>query len=184
LGSEDRESLSDIARSFQGGRQDDLESDAGEQVLRVPDRDHPSLVTPGIRWINPHRYRKIIKHISRGARDIGGFFVWVEFPLTGSYRKVGPVRVIHAGYIKYLDRGTSEKLIKNGLAYSASDPGIKKCDLFVLVFDWAGERHVRRMFRGRSNDNGGYERLMWEAAYKVALTTSKDERSMYRRLHS
>lgn len=144
------------------------------------------LVHSDIRWINPRRDRKIIKHISRGARDIGGFYAWVEFPLTGLYRKVGPVRVVHAGYIKYYDRGSSEVLIKDGLQYKASTAGIKKCDLFVLVFDWAGERHVRRIFAPRvhvPHEPGKIQRLFAIAAFKVALTTSKDERSMYRRLN-
>ncbi len=107
--------------------------------------------------------------------------------MTGEYRQVGPVRVVHAGYIKYVDHGVSEALVKDGLEYSASTAGTKKCDLFVLVFDWVGERHVRRLFLARKNTAhrpGKLGRLFSLAAQKVALTTSKDERSMYRRLHS
>ncbi len=182
LGSKDRASLSGVTRSLRSGRQADLESDSGEQVLRVPDRRHPSLVTPGIAWINPHRWRKIVKRISKGTGVLAKFHVAVNFPLSGDWRLVGPVTLVDCGVLLWRDSGTSEQLIDQGTSYTASTPGIHKVRLFVLIFDWAGERHVRRSYWG-TNAPMGLDRVLQRAANKIALTTSKSEISMYRRLH-
>jgi hypothetical protein len=151
-------------------------------VLRVPDRRHPSLVTPGISWINPHRWRKIRKRISRGTGVLAEFHVAVEFPLTGLYRLVGPVTLVDTGLVLWEDSGTSERMDPRGLTYTASQPGIHRVRLFVTIFDWAGERHVRRNYWGATVPMGR-QRVLAHTVNKVALTVSKDERSMYRRLN-
>ncbi len=151
-------------------------------MLRVPDRRHPSLVTPGIAWVNPHRWPKIVKRISPGVGTLCHFSVIVEFPLSEGYRTIGPVRLVDGGLVLWRDVGTSERLIDQGTSYTGSTPGIHKVRLFVLVFDWAGERHVRRSYWGM-NQPMGRDLVLQRMASKVALTTSKSEISMYRRLH-
>ena len=151
-------------------------------MLRVPDRRHPSLVTPRISWINPHRWRKIRKRISRGTGVLAEFYVIVEFPLSEGYRLIGPVTLVDAGLALWEDSGTSERMDPNGLMYTASTAGIHRVRLFVMVFDWAGERHVRRSHWGTYNSMGR-GLVLHRMANKVALTVSKDERSMYRRLN-
>lgn len=131
---------------------------------------------------NPKRDPKIIRHISRGVGDVAEISVRVEFPLSESYILVSPVRVIHAGYIRYYDRGWSESMAKHGLTYIQSGAGTKKADLFVLVFDFAGERYVRRMFREKKNVGPWRDQLLQGAANKVALSISKDERNLMRKL--
>jgi len=133
--------------------------------------------------LNPRRDPKIRKHISRGSTCVAQTAVRVEFPLSEQYILISPVSVIYAGYVKYEDRGTSEVLPEHGLDYSASEAGIKKADLFVLVFHWQNERYVRRIFFGRGNHKDRMNCLLSAAARKVALAVSKDERILYRRLH-
>jgi hypothetical protein len=106
----------------------------------------------------------------------------VEFPLSEGYRTIGPVRLVDGGLVLWEDSGTSERMDPNGLTYTASDKGIHRVRLFVTIFDWAGERHVRRSYWG-TNVPMNREILIPRMANKVALTVSKDERSMYRRLN-
>lgn len=146
----------------------------------LPAGRHPTLVDPSIRWINPHRYRKTRKRISPGVGTLCTFYTGVEFPLTGEYRTIGPVRLVDAGLRLWEDFGQSERLDKNALTYTASDSGVKRVRLFVIVFEWAGEIHVRRIIINAPNVPTGA--ILQHAASKVALTTSKDERSMNRRL--
>ncbi len=182
LGSEDRASLSSVTRSLRSRQPAGDQLDTWEQMLRVPDRRHPSLVTPDIAWINPHRWRKIRGRISKGTGVLAKFHVAVEFPLTGDWRLVGPVTLVDCGVVLWQDSGTSERLIDQGTSYTVSTPGIHRVRLFVLIFDWAGERHVRRSYWG-TNQPMGRDLVLQRAASKVALTTSKSEISMYRRLH-
>jgi hypothetical protein len=132
-------------------------------------------------WINPKRPRKIVKHISRGTGEIAKINVAVEFPLTERYALVRDVRIVHAGYIRYRDFGTSEAMAEHGLTYKATEAGTKKADLFVLVFDFLGNTYVRRMFRGRKNVGPWRARLLQNAANKVALSISKDERNLMKK---
>lgn len=140
--------------------------------------------------LNPHRPRKIRKRISSGVGKIADFFVRVEFPVSGDIRIYGPVDLYHAGYIKYEDFGTSEVMDNAaGLTYSASEPGVRKADLFVLVYRTLGHTNqdlgdvmVRRIFMKRVNGRKRLQPLLKLAARKVALSVNKDERILMRRL--
>lgn len=109
------------------------------------------------------------------------FYTSVEFPLTGEYLTIGPVRIVDAGLRLWEDFGQSEKLDKGALTYTPSEVGVKRVRLFVLVFDWAGEVHVRRLIWGTGDGQMPAGSVLYNAARKVALTVSKDERSMFRR---
>lgn len=107
------------------------------------------------------------------------FYVSVEFPLSGVRRTIGPVKLVDGGMRLWEDHGQSERLDKRALTYTASDTGVKRVRLFVLVFEWAGEIHVRRIITDAPQIRPG--KMLEHAARKVALTISKDERSMFRR---
>lgn len=105
----------------------------------------------------------------------------VEFPVSDVYRTIGPVRLVDAGLRLWEDFGQSERLDKDALTYTASDAGVKRVRLFVLVFIWAREIHVRRLIVGAHKPVPAGS-ILQHAAMKIALTITKDERSMNRRL--
>ncbi len=156
-----------------------IELDPRDEVQDLPNGRHPTLVHPEIRWINPHRFRKSRKVISPGCGTLSDFYVSVEFPLSGVRRTIGPVRLVDAGLRLWEDFGQSERLDKDALTYKPSDTGVKRVRLFVLVFMWAREIHVRRLIVSDAQIPAGA--IVQHAAMKVALTISKDERSMFRR---